>query len=298
MPKEVALAKIDTAISFEKGAVYLNCLKGLILEFEFEDKGAALKEYIKAVEINPNFRIARTMLLRRKLELGDFRSVLEYTNKNNPSDLDNIYSYIAHKRLNNIDTAQIYFAKILSFSHNPLDSKNEFEKNIEIGSFLMEVDDEAVALMFFEKALVSFKRSSNDESLYFELSEDIPVIYYNIACCKAKLNKAEEALKDLNFAMANGWSDYEWMMNDPDLETVRKSKQFSKMLKGNSQYCYDLSCKFSLNGKIKESKKYLQYALEAGYSDFEWVMQDSDLVNLRNLVDVKKMITPFKEKRK
>jgi tetratricopeptide (TPR) repeat protein len=298
MPKEVALAKIDTAISYEKGAVYLNCLKGLILEFEFGNKGAALKEYEIAVEINPNFRIARNMLLRRKLELGDFYSVLEYTNIQKPSELDNLYSYIAHKRLNNIDSSEIYFAKILSFSHNPLDPKNEFDRNIEIGSSLMEVDDEAIALMFFEKALVSFNRSSNDESLYFELAEDIPVIYYNMACCKAKLNKPEEALKDLYFAMENGWSDYEWMMDDPDLETVRKSKDFSKMLKENSRYCYNLSCKFSLNGKIKDSEKYLKHALEAGFSDFEWIMQDADLVNLRNQVDVEKMIRPFKEKRK
>lgn len=295
MPKEVAMAKIDTAISYEKGAVYLNCLKGLILEFEYGNKESALVEYTKAVEINPNFRIARNMLLRRLLEQENYRSILSYTNAKNLSHLDDLYSYIAYKRLNIPDSAELYYARVLSFSHSPLYPLKEFEKNVEIGAFLLDTKEVEKAKIFFEKALKSVDRALSDTSEnVWRIMDDLPVIHYNLACCHALMNNTEQAIINLNSAMNNGWSDYEWMMTDPDLSEIRKSKLFSKMLNENSRYCYNKACKLSLDGNLKDSKKYLEYALKAGFRDFDWAMQDEDLFNLRVAVDLNKLFETYK----
>jgi tetratricopeptide (TPR) repeat protein len=298
MPKEVAMAKIDTAIAFEKGAVYLNCLKGMILEFEFGDSEAAIKQYEMALEINPNFRIARNQLLPRLLEQNKFRSILNHTSVSNGSAIENSHRYLAYKELNIPDSAEIYFTKILSSSHSPIHPAKEFEVNTEFGAFfLLKANDPEKATLFFEKALNSFHRAASDTSDHiWSLLEDLSSIHYNLACCYAILNQPDLALKNLNFSINYGLSDFDWLMSDKDLESLRKSKAFSSMLKNNFTYCYNMACKHSLNDDVQKSRKYLKYAFQAGFSDFERIMKDSDLANLKRQTNLESMIRRYQKK--
>ncbi len=44
---------------------------------------------------------------------------------------------------------------------------------------------------------------------------------------------------------------------------------------------YNLSCAFSIINQKDSSVKYLQKAVDSGYSNFKWIKKDSDLINIR-----------------
>ena len=60
-------------------------------------------------------------------------------------------------------------------------------------------------------------------------------IYYNITCCYAKLDQPKEALKYLELSIREGFDDFEWLKNDPDLASINKSPEFKKMLNGRTK---------------------------------------------------------------
>ncbi len=45
---------------------------------------------------------------------------------------------------------------------------------------------------------------------------------------------------------------------------------------------YNLSCSLALMGQLGEAVEVLMSAIEMGYSDFDWMMQDKDLDPIRN----------------
>ena len=68
------------------------------------------------------------------------------------------------------------------------------------------------------------------------LSPENPTVHYNLACSLALKNRKADALKSLQTAITFGYSDFVWMLNDPDLENVHAYSGFKKM-------CADLGIK-------------------------------------------------------
>ena len=64
-----------------------------------------------------------------------------------------------------------------------------------------------------------------------ELEPDDMTIWYNLGCSLALLKKREDALKALKQALELGFSDYEWMSRDPDLNSMREDGEFKRLLK-------------------------------------------------------------------
>ncbi|MEI8350829.1 MAG: hypothetical protein WCG36_00810 [bacterium] len=64
-----------------------------------------------------------------------------------------------------------------------------------------------------------------------ELEPDDMTIWYNLGCSLALLKKREDALKALKHALELGFSDYEWMSRDPDLNSMREDGEFKRLLK-------------------------------------------------------------------
>ena len=50
---------------------------------------------------------------------------------------------------------------------------------------------------------------------------------------------------------------------------------------GDASLLYNLACLYSLSGAVEKSLDVLEAAIEAGFSDAEWIIQDSDLDNIR-----------------
>jgi len=57
-----------------------------------------------------------------------------------------------------------------------------------------------------------------------------PVSHYNLACSLALAGSPEEALDSLRTAMEQGYLDFEWMREDPDLDTLRQHPEFDTLL--------------------------------------------------------------------
>lgn len=57
-----------------------------------------------------------------------------------------------------------------------------------------------------------------------------PVGHYNLACSLSLLKQFKPAFEALRKALDNGYADYRWLFEDPDLEPLRKHRQFSELL--------------------------------------------------------------------
>ncbi len=66
-----------------------------------------------------------------------------------------------------------------------------------------------------------------DEQLA-RMQPDDPGILYNLACSYALLKNVEAAVGVLGQAIAKGFTDFKWLLKDPDLVNLRKSAIFKK----------------------------------------------------------------------
>lgn len=54
--------------------------------------------------------------------------------------------------------------------------------------------------------------------------------HYNLACSLALSRRKGDALRSLQHAIALGYRDYDWMMQDPDLEELKTHPDFMSLL--------------------------------------------------------------------
>ena len=54
--------------------------------------------------------------------------------------------------------------------------------------------------------------------------------HYNLACSLALSRRRGDALRSLQHAIALGYRDYDWMMQDPDLEELKTHPDFVALL--------------------------------------------------------------------
>lgn len=64
------------------------------------------------------------------------------------------------------------------------------------------------------------------------LCPEDPVVTYNLACSYSLTRQEDKALETLSRAMKQGYSDFEHMLADPDLDAVRGTKGFERLLGG------------------------------------------------------------------
>jgi len=59
-----------------------------------------------------------------------------------------------------------------------------------------------------------------------QLKPEDPIVHYNLSCSLSLLGKTEEALEELKKAVLLGYDDFSYLLEDPDLENVRKLPTF------------------------------------------------------------------------
>jgi len=62
------------------------------------------------------------------------------------------------------------------------------------------------------------------------LKPEDPVARYNFACSLSLMGETEEAFKELKKAILFGYDDFSYILEDPDLENLRKHQKFSAFL--------------------------------------------------------------------
>ena len=75
----------------------------------------------------------------------------------------------------------------------------------------------------FEQAVEAFERQE-------KAGHDVAIAIYNIACCHARRGDTEQALRELDRAVAIGFDDTSLAMSDPDLARIRSTEQFQSLV--------------------------------------------------------------------
>jgi len=81
----------------------------------------------------------------------------------------------------------------------------------------------------FNKALEDLKKAK-------ELKSDSPSIRYNLACLYSLKGDVDFGLDELDASLTNGFSDYESLRRDPDLQNLRKHPEFKKVLEAHKVF--------------------------------------------------------------
>ena len=63
-----------------------------------------------------------------------------------------------------------------------------------------------------------------------KMQPDDPAVLYNLACSYSLAKHLDEAIAALTLAVARGFTDFKWLMKDPDLLNLRKEPMFKKHL--------------------------------------------------------------------
>ncbi len=62
------------------------------------------------------------------------------------------------------------------------------------------------------------------------LDPDNSTGHYNLACSLALKHRQHEAIESLRKALQQGYSDFDWMMKDPDLQNLHENPAFSALI--------------------------------------------------------------------
>ena len=64
------------------------------------------------------------------------------------------------------------------------------------------------------------------------IDPDDPQLLYNVACTYAVLGRSDEALTSLEHALDNGYGHKDWLLNDPDFDSLRETPRFKAIVEG------------------------------------------------------------------
>lgn len=113
------------------------------------------------------------------------------------------------------------------FNENIENAINEFSNAItKDPNYAEAYSNRAVAYMMqkkYNKALDDLKKAK-------ELKPDSAAIRYNLASCYSLMGSVDYGLDELDAALARGFNDYGSLRKDPDLNNLRKHKEWRRIL--------------------------------------------------------------------
>jgi len=59
---------------------------------------------------------------------------------------------------------------------------------------------------------------------------ELQAVYYNMACANSRLGNISESIVDLEKAFQNGFDNYSTVRGDPDLDPIKKSRDYEKLM--------------------------------------------------------------------
>jgi tetratricopeptide (TPR) repeat protein len=188
---------------------------------------------------------------------------------NNPIYWTNIAGVF--KQLNRLDSASYYYKKLV-FSRTDANAQAFFM----VGSYLDDLKEYDSAIVYFKKVIQLDKSNapaySNICAAFIRLEKFDSAIVY---CQKAVQLDAQYESATLNLGLAfRSVAKYDsaivYLLNLIKLD-VKKSRNY-----------FRLACVYALNNQNEQAILYLKQAYERGYKNFDALLSDPDLVDLRN----------------
>jgi tetratricopeptide (TPR) repeat protein len=115
------------------------------------------------------------------------------------------------------------------------EAKAATEKALEImPNYLLQNPDDARAKMLYAVTLAEVGRKEEaiaEGAAALELAPGDSLMLYNGACLYAQLGEKQKAIATLRDAIDAGVTNFQWMMNDPDLYSLHDDPEFLELAK-------------------------------------------------------------------
>jgi TolB-like protein/Flp pilus assembly protein TadD len=176
----------------------------------------------KAIELDPDNFIAYWTLGRINFTTGNFEEALQLFQK--AIDIKPGF-YAAH-----LDLKQAYDGL-----GRAAEAKAATERALEImPNYLLQNPDDARAKMLYAVTLAEVGRKEEaitEGAAALELAPGDSLMLYNGACLYAQLGEKKKAISTLREAIDAGVTNFQWMMNDPDLYSLHDDLEFLELAK-------------------------------------------------------------------
>ncbi len=135
----------------------------------------------------------------------------------------------------------------------------------------------------FDKAIEEYQSAIKYKPDYAMAHNNLGVTYYNKGEFDKAIEEYQSAIKyKPDYAMAHNNLGIAY---DKKGEFDKAIEEYQTVIKYKPDYTdayYNLACAYSKLGKIKQAYEKLKLSVDNGYSDFNNVENDTDLINLRN----------------
>jgi Flp pilus assembly protein TadD len=136
------------------------------------------------------------------------------------------------------------FAYIATAKNAP--NRTNFEENIEnaINEFSQAIQkDPKYADAYSNRAVAymqqkKFNKAQEDLKRALELNPNSASIHYNMASLYSLKGDVDLALDEINASLSRGFSDYDALRKDPDLDNVRRHPEFRKILEKHKVFIF------------------------------------------------------------
>ena len=125
----------------------------------------------------------------------------------------------AHNSLGQIAERDAANRRALTLIEERLELNPDDARAWNLGALLL------VSLNQPEKAIEFMKTS-------VAIDPDDPQLLYNVACTYAVLGRTEEALTSLEHAVDKGYGHKDWLLHDPDFNSIRETPRFRAIVEG------------------------------------------------------------------
>jgi tetratricopeptide (TPR) repeat protein len=175
----------------------------------------AISHYSEAVDSDPYLETAIILLalsLAQQGQIDEAVLTLEKGLKRIPNSADlNNHSGMLHHASGNLDTAVIFYRKAISLQSDHAKALNN------LAAALVQKKE-------YEEALIICKKLVNQHP-------DRPETYYNVASVYALQRQIEKSVEWLRKAIERGYSNWEMIKTDQDLENIRHTKGYQALIR-------------------------------------------------------------------
>lgn len=189
------------------------------LKRNYED---AEKEFEKAIHLGPNLFEAHYYFARISFEQGKLEQTIRLYEKAmeiNPQDYQ----------------APLLIAQIYSDFGDEEKAESSRRRGIRAVEERLQLNpDDTRALYMGANGLVALgehKRGLDWARQALAFDPDEPMVLYNVACIQSLANQYDDALDTLEKAVQSGLTHKGWLENDSNLDPLRRSPRFKRLLK-------------------------------------------------------------------
>ena len=177
----------------------------------------------KAIELDPNNYIAYWILGR----------IYHSTDR----DMEAVELF---KKVNSLNPDFYTAYADLSTCYSRLGNEEELKKTtialMEVfPRYLSQHPDDSRAHIFYATKLAEdgkTEEAKKEGERALELSPNDTLMLYNVACLHSRLGENDKSIEFLSRAFENGYTNYDWLKRDPDLDAIRNEPAFIELMKG------------------------------------------------------------------